>query len=121
MEIIETNELSLIKDISSPTSAGKASLKAWGNIISCILWNDVNPKNQDLKSLAQDSFAGFTMFIGFLVFVALVYSGLLMILWWADEKQYETWKKWVIYSIVGLLLVGFAYWIVRLIQFFAKG
>ena len=85
------------------------------------LWNDVNPKNQDLKSFAQDSFAGFTMFIGFLVFVALVYSGFLMILWWADEKQYETWKKWVIYSIVGLLLVGFAYWIVRLIQFFAKG
>ena len=84
------------------------------------LWWNVQPKNRDLKSFAQDAFGGFTMFIGFFVFVALVYSGFLMILWWADEKQYEAGKKWVIYSIIGLLLVGFAYGIVRFIQFLAQ-
>jgi hypothetical protein len=81
------------------------------------LWSNVDPKNQDLKSLSQDAFWGFTMFIGFVVMVALVFSWFLMILWWADEKQYETWKKWVIYSIIWLLLVWFAYAIVRLVQF----
>ena len=85
------------------------------------LWSNVDPKNKDLKHFAQEAFGGFTMFIGFVVFVALIYSGFLMILWWADEKQFETWKKWVIYSIIWLLLVGFAYGIVRFIQYIAKG
>ena len=85
------------------------------------LGDNVQPENRDLKSLAQDAFGGFTMFIWFFVFTALVYSGFLMILWWADEKQFEAGKKWVIYSIIGLLLVGFAYGIVRLIQLFAEG
>jgi len=85
------------------------------------LWSNVDPEHKDLKGFAQDAFWGFTMFIGFVVFVALVYSGFLMILWWADEKQFETWKKWVIYSIIWLLLVGFAYGIVRFIQYVAKG
>jgi len=85
------------------------------------LWSNVDPKNKDLKSFAQDAFWGFTMFIWFVVFVALIYSGFLMVLWGADEKQFETWKKWVIYSIIWLLLVWFAYGIVRFIQYVAQG
>ncbi len=81
----------------------------------------VDPKNKDLKSFAQDTFAGLTMFIGFVVLAALVFSGFLMVLGGGDEKQYELGKKWVIYSIIWLLLVGFAYGIIRLIQLFAKG
>ena len=81
------------------------------------LWSNVDPENHNLKELSKDAFWGFTMFIGFVVMVALVFSWFLMILWWADEKQYETWKKWVTYSIIWLLLVWFAYAIVRLVQF----
>ena len=83
------------------------------------LWS-VSPKNRDLKELSQDFVGGFTMFIWFVVFVALVYSWFLMILWWADEKKFETWKKWVIYSIIGLLLVWGSYGIIILIQLIAK-
>lgn len=82
------------------------------------LW--INPAKKNLKEFTVDAFAWFTMFIWFVVFAALVYSGFLMILWGADEKQFETWKKGVIYSIIWLLLVGFAYWIVRLVQYIAR-
>ena len=81
----------------------------------------IHPKNNDLKSFTSDTFAGFTMFIGFVVFVALVYSWVLMVFWGADEKQFEKWKKWVIYSVIWLFLVGFAYGIIRFIQLVAKG
>ncbi len=84
------------------------------------LWPDVNPKAKDLKSFSKDAFWWITMFIWFIVFAALIYSWFLMILWWADEKQFETWKKWVIYSIIWLLLVWLAYGIVRLIQIISQ-
>ena len=84
------------------------------------LWPNIDPHSKNLKDFASDVFGGFTMFIGFVVLVWLVYSGFLMITWWADEKQFENGKKWVIYSIIWLLLVWFAYGIVRLIQFMAK-
>ena len=80
----------------------------------------INPKDKNLKDVSQDLIWGFTMFIWFVVLIALVYSWVLMIFWWADEKKFETWKKWVIYSIIGLLLVGGAYWIIRLVQLLAK-
>lgn len=76
----------------------------------------VNPKNQDLQSFSVDLFAWLTMFIGFVVFVAIVYSWFLMITGWADEKQFENWKKWVIYSSIWLVLVGWAYAIIKIIQ-----
>ena len=85
-----------------------------------VLWWEVKSHNKNLEGLTKDFVWGFTMFIWFVVLVALVYSWVLMIFWWADEKKFETWKKWVIYSIIGLLLVGWAYWIIRLIQLIAK-
>ena len=85
-----------------------------------ILWVEPRDSNKTLKGFTQDFFGWFTMFIGFVVFIALVYSGFLMIMWWADEKQFENWKKWVIYSIIWLLLVWWAYWIIRLVQLIAK-
>jgi len=84
-----------------------------------VLWS-VDPKNKNLKELSQDFVSWFTMFIGFVVFVALIYSWMLMILWWADEKQFDNWKKWVKYSLIWLFLVWWAYWIIRLIQLIAK-
>ncbi len=85
-----------------------------------VLWGNVNPENKDLKSFSQDLFAWATMFIGFIVFIAIAYSGFLMITWWADEKQFDNGKKGLIYSIIGLLLVGWAYGIIRFIQFVAQ-
>lgn len=76
----------------------------------------VNPKNQDLKSFSVDLFAWLTMFIGFVVFVAIVYSWFLMITGGADEKQFDNWKKWIIYSSIWLVLVGWAYAIIKIIQ-----
>ena len=81
------------------------------------LW--VKPRNTDLKSFSQDVFSWATMFIGFIVFIAITYSGFLMITGGADEKQFESWKKGLIYSIIGLLLVGWTYGIVRFIQLVA--
>lgn len=85
-----------------------------------VFWGGVNPKNTNLKSFSTDLFTWATMFIGFVVFVAIVYSGFLMITWWADEKQFDNWKKWLIYSMLWLFLVGWAYGIIRLIQLIAK-
>lgn len=84
-----------------------------------VLWTNVNPENQNLKDFSQDLFAWATMFIGFVVFISIAYSGFLMITWWADEKQFDNWKKGLIYSIIWLLLVGWAYGIIRLIQLIA--
>ncbi len=83
------------------------------------LW--VHPAHENLKTFSQDAFGWATMFIGFVVFVAITYSGFLMITGGADEKQFENGKKGIIYSIIGLLLVGWAYGIIRFIQLVAKG
>ena len=85
-----------------------------------VLWGSVHPKNKDLKSFSTDLVSWATMFIGFIVFIAIAYSGFLMITWWADEKQFETWKKWLIYSLIWLFLVGWSYGIIRLIQLIAS-
>jgi len=82
------------------------------------LW--VNPHDKTLKSFSQDAFGWATMFIGFVVFIAITYSWFLMITGGADEKQFENWKKGIIYSIIGLLLVGWAYGIIRFIQLIAR-
>ena len=85
------------------------------------LWIKSNDHNKNLKTFSQDAFWWATMFIGFIVFVAIAYSGFLMITGGADEKQFENGKKGIIYSIIGLLLVGWAYGIIRFIQLVAKG
>ena len=85
-----------------------------------VFWGSVNPKSTDLKSFSTDLFTWATMFIGFVVFVAIAYSGFLMITWWIDEKQFETWKKWLIYSLIWLFLVGWSYGIIKLIQLVAS-
>jgi len=82
------------------------------------LW--ISPHSKNLKSFSVDAFSWASMFIGFVVFIAITYSWFLMITGWADEKQFENWKKGLIYSIIGLLLVGWAYWIVRFIQLIAQ-
>lgn len=85
------------------------------------LWMDGSKStHKNLKEFSQDFFSWVTMFIGFIVFIAITYSGFLMITWWADEKQFENWKKWLIYSLIWLLLVGWAYGIIRFIQLIAK-
>jgi len=82
------------------------------------LW--LHPNSTNLKDFSKDTFSWATMFIGFIVFIAITYSWFLMITGWADEKQFENWKKGLIYSIIGLLLVGWAYGIIRFIQLITK-
>lgn len=84
--------------------------------VYAVYWWKVDPSDTDLQSLSTDIFSWATMFIGFIVFVAIAYSGFLMITWWADEKQFENGKKWLIYSLIWLFLVGWAYGIIRFIQ-----
>ena len=118
--------------MSATTPATSSTSSAWVNCSSewltnwtCsmdvykTLW--VDPAHTDLKTFSVDAFSWATMFIGFIVFIAITYSWFLMITGWADEKQFENWKKWLIYSIIGLLLVGGAYGIIRFIQLIAQG
>ena len=94
----------------------------WCNMdVYQVYWWWIQPKNKDLKEFSQDMVWWVTMFIWTIVLIALIYSGILMIFWGADEKQYETGKKWVYYSVIGLLLVWLSYGIIRLIQLLAKG
>ena len=78
------------------------------------LW--IQPKNQKLSSFTKDAIWWATMFIGFLVFAALIYSGVLLIMWWWNEQMISRWKEWIKYSLIWLLLVGMSYWIIQIIQ-----
>jgi hypothetical protein len=108
-----TNSNAWINCSSEGLTDGSCSMNVYNT-----LW--VHPKNKDLQSFSKDAFGWATMFIGFIVFIAITYSGFLMITGWADEKQFENGKKGLIYSIIGLLLVGWAYGIVRFIQLVAN-
>lgn len=71
--------------------------------------------------LVQDIFLGATFFIGTLATVGLLISGMKMVFGGADESQFESGKKWLQYSIVGLLLVILSYTLIRVVEFVAQG
>lgn len=83
--------------------------------------SNISSRN-DAGLFVQDVFLGATFFIWTLVTIALVRSGLKMIFsWGTDPKAYDEAKKWVKYSLIGLVLVIFSYTIVRLIQYMVWG
>lgn len=69
----------------------------------------------------QDIVLSATFFIGTLVTIALVVSGLMYIFAAASGKDPADAKKGIIGSLVGLLIVVSSYVIIRLVQYIARG
>jgi len=78
-----------------------------------------NPTSVGL--FVQDIVLSATMFIGTLVTIALIVSGIMFILAASSGKDPANAKKGIIGSLVGLLLVVSSYVIIRLVQYIAKG
>ncbi|MCX6824509.1 MAG: hypothetical protein NT085_05290 [candidate division SR1 bacterium] len=69
----------------------------------------------------QDIVLSATFFIGTLVTIALIVSGLMFIFAASSGKDPANAKKGIIGSLVGLLIVVSSYVIIRLVQYIAKG
>lgn len=69
----------------------------------------------------QDIVLSATFFIGTLVTVALIVSGIMFIFAASSGKDPANAKKGIIGSLVGLLIVVSSYVIIRLVQYIAKG
>ena len=80
--------------------------------------NEWDPTSVGL--FVQDVVLSATMFIGTLVTVALIVSGLMFIFAASSGKDPANAKKWIMGSLVGLLIVVSSYVIIRLVQYIAK-
>ena len=69
----------------------------------------------------QDIVLALTMFIGTVVSVALIVSGLFYVFASVDSGMKTKAKKGIINSLIGLVLVLGSYVIIRAIQFLATG
>ena len=69
----------------------------------------------------QDIVLSATFFIGTLVTIALVVSGIMFIFAASSGKSPDKAKQWIIWSLIGLLIVVSSYVIIRLVQYIAKG
>jgi len=69
----------------------------------------------------QDIVLAATMFIGTIITIAIVISGLLFVFAWANEQLAAKAKSGIINAFIGLILVLTSYTIIRLIQYIAKG
>jgi len=69
----------------------------------------------------QDVILSATFFIGTLITVALIVSGLMFIFAASSGKDPANAKKGIMGSLVGLLIVVSSYVIIRLVQYIAKG
>jgi hypothetical protein len=78
-----------------------------------------NPTSVGL--FVQDIILSATFFIGTLVTVALIVSGLMFIFAASSGKDPANAKKGIIGSLLGLLIVVSSYVIIRLVQYIAKG
>ena len=77
-------------------------------------------ENNSAELFVQDIFLASTLFVGTIVTLWLLVSGLMMIFSWADEWKFEKGKTWLKYSFIALLLVIFSYTIIRAVQFIAQ-
>lgn len=68
----------------------------------------------------QDIVLSATMFIGTVVTIAIIVSGLMWIMAGANGKDPTKAKSWLINSLIGLLIVVSSYLIIRLVQYIAK-
>ena len=81
-----------------------------------------NPEDATSVGLfVQDVVLSATFFIGTLVTVALIVSGIMFIFAASSGKDPANAKKGIIGSLVGLLIVVSSYVIIRLVQYIAKG
>ena len=69
----------------------------------------------------QDIVLSATFFIGTIVTLALIVSGLMYIFAGATGKDPSLAKKGISWSLIGLLIVSSSYLIIRLVQYIAKG
>lgn len=85
------------------------------------LWIRKSDPNPSVGGFVQDFVLAATTFIGTVVALVLVTSGILYIIasitW--NSTLADKAKKWIIWSIMGIVLVAWSYALVRLIQFFA--
>ncbi len=82
---------------------------------------DIPQDENTFEYFTQDIFLSATFFIGTVVTFALVFSWLLITLWWASEGTVQRGKDGVKWSLVWLVLVMFSYTIIRGVQFIAQG
>ena len=73
----------------------------------------------DVGTFVQDIFLSATFFIGTVVAVALIYSGIMYIMAKDDGAAGKA-KNGIKWSLIGLALVMFSYTIIRLVQYIAK-
>ena len=69
----------------------------------------------------QDIILSATMFIGTLITIALIVSGLMFIFAASSGKDPADAKKGIMGALIGLLIVVSSYVIIRLVQYIAKG
>jgi hypothetical protein len=81
--------------------------------------NESDPTSVGL--FVQDIVLSATMFIGTLVTIALIVSGLMYIFAASSGKSPDNAKKGIVNSLIGLLIVVSSYVIIRLVQYIAKG
>ena len=82
---------------------------------------DLSAEDDTLGTVVQDVFLWATFFIGTIATIGLIISGMMMVFWWASESQFEKWKTWFKYSLIGVLLVVFSYSMIRLVEYIAQG
>lgn len=68
----------------------------------------------------QDIVLAVTMFIGTVVTIAIIVSGLMWIMAGATGKDPTKAKSWLINALIGLLIVTCSYLIIRVVQYIAK-
>ena len=85
------------------------------------LWIRKSDQNPSVGSFVKDIVLAVTTFIGTVVAIVLIVSGVLYIMAWIkwDTSMADKAKKWIFNSVVWLVLVVTSYAIVRLIQFLA--
>lgn len=85
------------------------------------LWIRQSNQNPDVTTFAQDIILWATAFFGTVITVIFMVSWLSYIMAWFNWKEPWNAKKWMVWSIVWLLLITLSYTIIRLIQFLATG
>lgn len=80
--------------------------------------NENDPTSVGL--FVQDVVLSATFFIGTVVTIALVVSGIMYIFAASSGKSPDAAKKGIIWSLIGLLIVVSSYVIIRLVQYIAK-
>jgi len=78
-------------------------------------------ENTSVWLFVQDTIGGVTMFIGTIVVIAIIISGLLFVFSWANSSLKEKAQKWLVNAVIGLLIVFGSYSIIRLVQYLVKG